>query len=209
MGPRNCKWDREVLSLGHRGCHWGRGVVNGTEELSVRQRNCQSTEEYCHWDTGVVNGTHDLSLGLSNCQWDRGILSPGQRNCQWDRRVVNGTEVLSMGHGSEVCGTVLKKPNILISFFSSSFSFFSNPSLCLFIGGWRGRCLWRGGVQVEERGLGEEGCFGEEKARFQLLPLEDHVNPATRTVRVPVYLLIRPETRPQSLLPPPPPHPTP
>ena len=62
---------------------------------------------------------------------------------------------------------------------------------------------------MEERGLGEEGCFGEEKARFQLLPLEDHVNPATRTVRVPVYLLIRPETRPQSLLPPPRPTPLP
>ena len=60
-----------------------------------------------------------------------------------------------------------------------------------------------GGVASGGTGLGEEGGSGEEKARFQLRPLEDHVNPATRTVRVPVYLLIRPETRLQSLLPPP------
>ena len=60
-----------------------------------------------------------------------------------------------------------------------------------------------GGGASGGTGLGEEGGSGEEKARFQLRPLEDHVNPATRTVRVPVYLLIRPETRLQSLLPPP------
>ena len=66
-----------------------------------------------------------------------------------------------------------------------------------------GGCKWRNGAWWKKDVL-------ERKRRdSSYFPLEDHVNPATRTVRVPVYLLIRPETRPQSLLPPPRPTPLP